>query len=98
MVLLSCIVTNLLLSFIAYMGTLLTSPVSCLLTDPGSCPGGIVSNVTGGLAQQWLYNTNVGMNIAPTLNRVPKVPAVPLTNSINMYIHTLYTHTHTQGG
>jgi hypothetical protein len=41
---------------------LLTSPVSCLLTDPGSlCPGDMTTlacNITGGQAQLWLYNNN----------------------------------------
>jgi hypothetical protein len=43
------------------IGTLLKSPVSCRLTDPGSlCPGDVVTltcNVTGGEVQRWLYNT-----------------------------------------
>jgi hypothetical protein len=69
--------------FIAYVGTLLTSPVSCLLTYPGPlCPGDMAAltcNITGGQAQLWLYNNiEVGMPIAPALGRVPEVPAVLL--------------------
>jgi hypothetical protein len=39
----------------------------------------LACNITGGLAQLWLYNNiAVGMPIAPALGRVPEVPAVPL--------------------
>jgi hypothetical protein len=39
----------------------------------------LTCSVTGGLAQQWLYNSmNIGNVIAPVLNQVPEVPALPL--------------------
>jgi hypothetical protein len=57
------------------LGTLLPSPVACLLTDPGSlCPGDMTTltcHVTGGLSQQWVYNNqSVGL-IIPTTGQVP---------------------------
>jgi hypothetical protein len=61
--------------FSLFLGVLLPSPADCLLTDPGSlCPGDMVTltcNVTGGLAQQWLYNNQSAGLIIPTTGQVP---------------------------
>ena len=57
--------------------------ISGLLTDPGPlCPGDMATltcNITGGLAQQWRYNTmDVGDRISFLTGQVPAVPAVPM--------------------
>jgi hypothetical protein len=69
------------------IGTLLTSPVSCLLTNPGSlCPGDMVTltcNVTGGITQRWLYNT------MPIGNSIIAVDVSPMTDRVDGVNFTL---------
>jgi hypothetical protein len=81
------------LLFIEHIGTLLPSPVDCLLTDPGSlCPGDVAiltCNVTGGLSQQWVYNSvPVGL-IIPIIGQVP---APQIVDSVEFRLSLLSTN------
>ena len=57
--------------------------ISGLLTDPGPlCPGDMATltcNITGGVIQQWRYNTmEVRDRISSLAGQVPAVPAVSM--------------------
>jgi hypothetical protein len=72
---------------ILFIGTLFASPVSCVLTDPGSfCPGDMTTltcNVTGGVTQRWLYNT------MPIGNSILPVDALPMSDRVDGVDFTL---------